>query len=86
MKGFVSSVAIFAAISVFAEEITVPGDITVSAGETLEINVGDVDTKTYTGSITGQGAVKKTGSGKLVLAGEMAAKAIPATITKMKNQ
>ena len=69
MKGFVSSVATFAAISVFAAEIIVPDNITVPAGEPLEINVGDGDTKTYTGAITGQGAVKKTGSGKLVLAG-----------------
>ena len=69
MKGFVSSVATFAAISVFAAEIIVSDNITVPAGETLEINVGDGDTKTYTGAITGQGAVKKTGSGKLVLSG-----------------
>ena len=69
MKGFVSSVATFAAISVFAAEIIVSDNITVPAGETLEINVGDGDTKTYTGAIAGQGAVKKTGSGKLVLSG-----------------
>jgi autotransporter-associated beta strand protein len=69
MKGFVSSVVTFAAISVFAAEITVPDNITVSDGEMLEINVGDGDTKMYTGAITGQGAVKKTGSGKLVLSG-----------------
>lgn len=69
MKGFVSSVVTFAAISVFAAEITVSDNITVSDGEMLEINVGDGDTKMYTGAITGQGAVKKTGSGKLVLSG-----------------
>ena len=69
MKGFVSSVATLAAISVFAAESTVSDNITVKAGETLVINVGDGDTETYTGAITGHGAVKKTGSGKLVLAG-----------------
>ena len=64
-----SAVLAAGTLSVIAAESTVPDSITVEAGVMYEINVASGDTVTYSGVISGEGGVKKTGAGTLILSG-----------------
>lgn len=56
-------------LSVIAAESTVSENLAVEAGQIYEIEVAEGDTVTYSGVISGEGGVKKTGKGTLVLSG-----------------
>ena len=63
------SCVVFCVIASFAVATEYPDPIPLSGGEVRTINVAS-GTDTYTGAITGEGSIKKTGSGTLDLACE----------------
>ena len=57
----------FASLSAIAAETTISDNIEIAAGEPLTVDVASGDTATYSGIISGEGSIKKTGAGTLVL-------------------
>ena len=69
MKRLALTLGVLASLSATAAATTVSDDVQIAAGETLTIDVASGDTATYSGVISGEGGVKKTGTGTLVLSG-----------------
>ena len=69
MKRLALTLGVLASLSATAAATTVSDDVQIAAGETLTIDVASGDTATYSGVISGEGGIKKTGAGTLVLSG-----------------
>ena len=67
MKRLAITLGMFASLSATAATTEVTGKVPIAAGETLTIDVASGDTVTYSGVISGEGGIKKTGAGTLDL-------------------